>query len=171
MVDPRANLIASLIVATLVLAACDKPNVTSKPISAAANTASPSASEKTIAKSTAISLSALLSGATEVPPTNSTGTGMVDATFDKQSKVLTWTITYSGLTGPVSAGHFHGPASPAVNASPSLPLSGSLDSPIKGTATLTAAQASDLAAGNWYMNLHTAANPDGEIRGQVTVKP
>jgi hypothetical protein len=41
-------------------------------------------------------------------------------------------------------------------------------SPIKGTATLTDAQAADLAAGKWYFNVHTEANKGGEIRGQVT---
>jgi hypothetical protein len=51
-----------------------------------------------------------------------------------------------------------------------LPFAGSLDSPIKGTATLTAAQSADLLAGKWYVNLHTAANGGGEIRGQALVK-
>ncbi|MDB5424047.1 MAG: hypothetical protein JWQ29_1463, partial [Phenylobacterium sp.] len=41
-------------------------------------------------------------------------------------------------------------------------------SPIKGTATLTDAQIADLNAGKWYFNVHTAANPGGEIRGTVT---
>jgi CHRD domain len=171
MAYPRATFIASLIIASLGLAACDKPGVTSKPMANATNTASSSSAEKSVSTSKTVAMSAALSGTSEVPPTKSTGTGMVDATFDKQSNVLTWTITYSGLSGPATAGHFHGPAAAGVNAPPSLPLSGSLDSPIKGTATLSAAQASDLTAGNWYMNLHTAANPDGEIRGQVMAKP
>jgi CHRD domain len=171
MAYPRATLVASLIVASLGLAACDKPNMAAKPMTNTATTPSSSATEKSASTPTTVAMSASLSGTSEVPPTKSTGTGMVDATFDKQSNVLTWTITYSGLSEPATAGHFHGPAASGVNAPPSLPLSGSLDSPIKGTATLTAAQASDLTAGNWYMNLHTAANPDGEIRGQVTAKP
>jgi CHRD domain. len=41
-------------------------------------------------------------------------------------------------------------------------------SPIKGAATLTDAQIADLNAGKWYFNVHTAANPAGEIRGTVT---
>jgi hypothetical protein len=44
---------------------------------------------------------------------------------------------------------------------------GSLASPIKGEATLTAAQAADFTAGKMYFNIHTAANPNGEIRGQI----
>ncbi|MGN6102228.1 MAG: CHRD domain-containing protein [Devosia sp.] len=38
---------------------------------------------------------------------------------------------------------------------------------MKGHATLTAAQVADLEAGKWYFNVHTAKNPNGEIRGQV----
>jgi hypothetical protein len=60
---------------------------------------------------------------------------------------------------------------PGDNAGVVVPLSGSLASPIKGTATLTAAQVADLKAGKWYVNVHTAANPGGEIRGQVNVQP
>jgi hypothetical protein len=45
-----------------------------------------------------------------------------------------------------------------------------LTSPIKGDATLTDAQAADLADGKWYFNVHTAAHGPGEIRGQVTKK-
>lgn len=171
MAYPRTALIASLIIALLGLAACDKTGVTSKPMTSTTTTPSSSNTEKSVSAPEKIAMSAQLSGVSEVPPTKSTGTGKVDATFDKQSNVLTSTITHSGLSGPATAGHFHGPAALGVNAPPSLPLSGSLDSPIKGTATLTAAHASDLTAGNWYMNLHTTANPDGEIRAQVTAKP
>jgi CHRD domain len=171
MAYPRTTLIASLIIGSLALAACDKTSVTSKPITNVTTTPSSNSTEKSVSTPTTVAMRAQLSGTSEVPPTKSMGSGTVDATFDKQSNVLTWTITYSGLSGPATAGHFHGPAAAGANAPPSLPLSGSLDSPIKGTATLTAAQASDLTAGNWYINLHTAMNPDGEIRGQVMAKP
>ena len=117
--------------------------------------------------SNATALSAKLSGANEVPSNTSAGTGMLDASLDKQTNVLTWTVTYAGLTGPVKAGHFHGPAAAGANAGVALGFSGSVESPIKGTATLTAAQAADAMAGKWYVNLHTAANPGGEVRGQV----
>lgn len=112
-------------------------------------------------------LSAKLSAANEVPANASAGTGMLDASLDKQTNVLTWTVTYSGLTGPARAGHFHGPAASGANAGVALGFSGSVESPIKGSATLTAAQAADVMAGKWYVNLHTAANPGGEVRGQV----
>lgn len=112
-------------------------------------------------------LHAKLSGATEVPANASAGTGTLDASLDKQSNVLTWTVSYSGLTGPVKAGHFHGPAAAGANAGVALGFTGSVESPIKGSATLSAAQAADVLAGKWYVNLHTAANPGGELRGQV----
>ncbi len=116
-------------------------------------------------------MSARLSGASEVPPVISNGSGTIDAVLNKQTNTLNWTITYAGLSGPVTAGHFHGPAMAGQNAGVAVPLTGSMASPIKGSATLTAAQATDLMAGKWYVNLHTAANPSGELRGQVTAQP
>jgi hypothetical protein len=117
-----------------------------------------------------VSYKADLKAATEVPPNDSKGAGAVDATYDTASKKFSWTITYSGLTGPAAAAHFHGPAAANVNAPPVVPLSGNLTSPIKGDATLTDAQAADLQAGRWYLNVHTAAHKDGELRGQVVKK-
>ena len=111
--------------------------------------------------------SATLAAAEEVPPTQSTGTGTVQATYDTDTKVFTYTVEYSGLTGEATAAHFHGPAAPGENAAPVVPVPDPLASPINGTATLDDAQAADLLAGKWYFNVHTAQYPDGEIRGQV----
>lgn len=116
-------------------------------------------------------LSAQLNGASEIPPVTSNGSGTLEATVNTQTMMLSYTVTYAGLSGPATAGHFHGPAAAGMNAGIALPFSGSLASPIKGQATLTATQLGQLMAGNWYVNLHTAANPSGEIRGQVMVKP
>jgi hypothetical protein len=108
-----------------------------------------------------------LTAAAETPPTDSTATGTLDATYDTSSKLLSWTITYDGLTGDVTAAHFHGPAAVGAKAGPVVPIEAPYASPIKGSATLTDPQAADLQAGTWYFNLHTAKYPDGEIRGQV----
>ena len=117
-----------------------------------------------------VSYKADLKGTSEVPPNDGKGTGNLDAAYDTTSKKMTYTITYSGLTGPATAAHFHGPAAAGANAPPVVPISGSMTSPIKGEATLTDAQLADLQAGRWYLNVHTAANKDGEIRGQVVKK-
>jgi hypothetical protein len=109
---------------------------------------------------------ATLKGADEVPANTTTGTGMVMATLDTATKTFSYDITYSGLTGPAVAAHFHGPAAPGANAGPTVPITAPA-SPIKGTATLTDAQIADLSSGKWYFNVHTAAHPGGEIRGQL----
>ena len=111
------------------------------------------------------SMTVPLSAANEVPPNPSTGSG--SAKVDVDGNVVKWSVSYSGMTGPVTAGHFHGPAMPGTNAGVVVPFAGPLASPITGTATLTDAQLADLKAGKYYINLHTAMNPGGEIRGQV----
>jgi hypothetical protein len=111
---------------------------------------------------------ATLDGKSEVPPTTSSGKGTADIDYDPASKKLSWKLTYSGLTGPATAAHFHGPAEPGKNAGVAVAIPNATSSPAEGSATLTAAQAADLEAGKYYVNVHTAANPGGEIRGQVT---
>ncbi|AYO83136.1 CHRD domain-containing protein [Methylobacterium brachiatum] len=113
-----------------------------------------------------ITYRAALNGGSEVPATESKGTGAVTATYDPATKRLSWNGTYSGLTGPVTAAHFHGPALPGANAGVLVPVTAT-SSPFSGEAILDEAKAADLEAGKLYFNIHTAANPKGEIRGQV----
>ncbi|MCK1722032.1 CHRD domain-containing protein [Bradyrhizobium sp. 141] len=113
-----------------------------------------------------VKLQADLKGSNEVPPNSSSGSGKAEAAFDTQTKVLTYTVTYAGLTGPAMGAHFHGPGEAGKNAGIALPFK-TVQSPIQGSATLTDAQAADLLAGKWYANIHTAANPGGELRGQM----
>jgi hypothetical protein len=113
-------------------------------------------------------MKATLDGKSEVPPTTSAGTATADIDYDAATKMLTWKLTYSGLTGPATAAHFHGPAETGKNASVAVAIPNAGSSPVEGSATLTDAQAADLTAGKYYVNIHTAANPGGEIRGQVT---
>jgi hypothetical protein len=115
-----------------------------------------------------IQLKADLKASSEVPPKDSAGMGTMTGTLNTETNEFTYHIEFSGLTGPAVAAHFHGPAAEGANAKPQLPIKGSpVTSPIDGKATLTAEQAKDLLDGKWYFNLHTAANPGGEIRGQI----
>lgn len=118
----------------------------------------------------AMQFKADLKGTSEVPPTTSSGIGSVTASYDPATKTLTWSGTFSGLTGPATAAHFHGPAEAGKNAGVAIWISEKgqpFSSPFKGSATLTDAQADDLQKGMWYVNVHTAANPGGELRGQL----
>ena len=112
-------------------------------------------------------MKATLDGKTQVPPNASAATGSADIDYDPASKKLSWKVTYSGLSGPATAAHFHGPAEAGKNAGVAVPIANPASSPVEGSATLTDAQAADLTAGKYYVNIHTAANPGGEIRGQV----
>ena len=127
-----------------------------------------------IARADQVNFKADLSGATEVPPVTTAGKGSATASLNTATKMLTWSVDYSGMSGPVTAGHIHGPAAPGANAGVLVPLAGnpaSLANPIKGSATLTDAQISDLEAGRAYVNLHTDTNKGGEVRGQLQRSP
>jgi hypothetical protein len=110
-----------------------------------------------------------LSGRSEIPKTDSKGKGKLEATFDTQSKALNYTLTFEGLSGPATAAHIHGPATRKQTAGVVVPIGGkSPTSPVTGTATLTDDQVKMLQAAKMYVNVHTAADPGGEIRGQIT---
>lgn len=113
-----------------------------------------------------LKFSATLDGAQQNPPVTTEGKGTADIAYDTDTKTLTWTVKYSGLSGDAAAGHFHGPAAKGENAGVAIPFENAA-SPIKGSVVLTDAQAADLLAGKYYVNIHTAANKGGEIRGQV----
>jgi hypothetical protein len=92
-------------------------------------------------------------------------------TFDDQSSLLTWNITWGPLEGDITVAHFHGPAPPGQNAGIQVnwgEISG-LVSPSIGEATLSSTQAADLLAELYYINIHSSVDPGGEIRGQVLI--
>lgn len=138
----------------------------------------------------AVQFKADLKGSAEVPPAQSAGTGTVAATYDSATKRLAWKGNYSGLSGPPTAAHIHGPAPAATNARLVVWISDNvgqcsqgacksnhdtaghmLPSEFEGTATLTEAQANDLMAGLYYINIHSDAYPSGELRGQLIRAP
>ena len=109
-----------------------------------------------------------LSGRSEIPKTTGKGKGKMDATFDTQSKVFNYTLTFAGLSGDATAAHIHGPATRAQSAGVVAPLGDKNPaSPVTGSITLTDDQVKMLQSNKLYVNVHTAANPGGEIRGQV----
>lgn len=108
-----------------------------------------------------------LSGGAEVPPVSGSGNGTASLTFDPATKMVTYNVTYTGLSGPAAAAHIHCGAAAGANAGVSVAFP-KPDSPITGSATLTDAQAADLEAGKCYVNIHTAANKGGEVRAQLT---
>lgn len=111
-------------------------------------------------------LSAVLTGSQEVPPTASPGSGAANVQYDSASQRMSWTITYGNLTGPLQAATIQGPAPTGLNGAVQVPIPAQF-SPLAGSAYLTQAQANDLMAGRMYVNLHTPAFPNGEIRGQI----
>ncbi len=67
-------------------------------------------------------MKATLDSASEVPATTTAGKGTADIDFDPATKKLTWKLTYSGLTGPATMAHFHGPAEAGKNAGVAVPI-------------------------------------------------
>jgi hypothetical protein len=123
-----------------------------------------------LASAAPMSFSVPLSGAEEVPPVQTAGKGTAELTYDPDTRMVTWSISYSDVSGPVTMSHFHGPGAAGANAPVVIWLTmkgAKVESPIKGSATLTPEQATQFMAGQWYVNVHTPNNPAGEIRGQV----
>jgi hypothetical protein len=122
-------------------------------------------------KAAAEAMKVALTGAQQVPPVETSGSGSADLTYDPATRVLTWSVTYSGVSAPATMAHFHGPAATGANGPVTIWISNkgsAVESPIKGEATLTPEQAAQFTAGQWYVNVHTSSHPGGEIRGQVT---
>jgi hypothetical protein len=115
-----------------------------------------------------VNFTAALDGASETPANPSLGKGKASVALDTDAKHITWTITYSGLSGPATMAHFHGPATAGVAAGVLVPITSGLASPIEGNAEVDDGQIGDLRAGLWYVNVHSAKYPKGEIRGQLS---
>jgi len=124
-----------------------------------------------LAQAAPVSFSVELTGAQQVPAVQTAAVGKADLTYDPDTRMLTWSIAYSGLSSPATMAHFHGPAAAGANGPVTLWLSKqgmAPESPITGSATLSPEQAQQFMAGQWYINVHSKDHPPGEIRGQVT---
>jgi hypothetical protein len=114
-----------------------------------------------------LSFKAVLSGANEVPANTSTATGEANASFNQETKVLTVTITYTGLSAALTAWHIH---KAAVGVNGSVVFNFGTPQPsgfVYTSAALTTDQETDLTGGLYYVNLHTSNFGGGEIRGQL----
>ena len=116
-----------------------------------------------------IKLKASLTSAQEVPANDSKGKGSAEFTIDSATKEISWKITFEGLSGDAVAAHIHGPAAAGANAGVmvNVGMVSGLKSPMEGKGMVTDAQLADITAGKSYINVHTAANKGGEIRGQI----
>ncbi|MBI3138516.1 MAG: CHRD domain-containing protein [Sphingobacteriales bacterium] len=122
----------------------------------------------------------MLTGANETPATPTTALGTLDVSYTKSSKILSYTINWSGLTGPVTAAHIHGlaPTGYAAGVLQSFSTSAIVKCPTvsntscgtyKGTLLVddVVVKEDNLLNGMYYVNLHTATYPAGEIRAQI----
>jgi hypothetical protein len=118
----------------------------------------------------------VMSGAQEVPLSTSSALGFMDVNYRKDTKILNYKVTWSGLTSAPTLMHIHGLAPtgyPAgvvqtilAAANPTLfPATGTYSGSMLVDGVVVKEQ--DLLNGLYYMNMHTTANPSGEIRGQI----
>ena len=124
----------------------------------------------------------IMNGSNEAPQTTSTALGSMDVTYSKETRILTWSVTWSGLTGPVTNMHIHGLAPKGYSAgvvqniitasngifTPNATTFGATGK-VSGTTLVDGVviKELDLLNGMYYINIHTTAWPAGEIRGQI----
>jgi len=110
-----------------------------------------------------------LSGAQEVPPVVTAGSGTVSVTLDDVTGAVSVSGQFSGLSSNATLAHIHGPAPAGGNAGVVLTLTetGGTSGSVTGSGVLTPPQVADLLNGLNYVNIHTATNGGGEIRGQI----
>ena len=118
-------------------------------------------------------ISASMSPAQETVTLNGSpsGAGTTTGTYNAATNSLQYVVAWTGLTGPATLGHFHGPALAGATAPPVITftlVNNGATGTASATVTLTDPQEADLLAGKWYANIHTQANGGGEIRGQVS---
>jgi hypothetical protein len=114
-----------------------------------------------------------LDGLQEVPQRLTSGNGTMDIVYNKELRTLSYTVRWNSLTGPVVQAHIHGTAQKGVNAGILQDWTPSIPKTIAGTYSGTVLidgvvfREDELLLGRYYVNIHTAVFPGGEIRGQI----
>ncbi len=155
---PRPAPAGALLLALALLAGC---SVTPPPVVA------PPAPTEPRRQPELAAFKAVLSARQVVPPADSPAQGELVAVLNRRTGLLQWRLSFSQLSGPVQAAHFHSPAMDGELADPVLAIGRQIVSPYEGRAMLTRRQRANLLAGQWYVNLRTARHPQGELRGQL----
>jgi len=139
------------------------------------------------AQAQTVRLTAVLSGSNETPGVLTGATGTAEVFVNMATQDVNYEIEIFNLPSGTTAGHFHiggpGLAGPiVVDLAPTVNVSN--DFSLKGKATAASLRArpdqgirtwedfiQSLIGGQAYVNIHSAVNPGGEIRGQLTVAP
>ena len=117
-----------------------------------------------------------MSGLQENPQRETLALGWFDARYEKESKMLSFTVKWQDLTGIPTGAHVHGPAARGVNAGIKWDFFSIFPKTVSGTFTNStvvdgvAIKEDSLIMGYYYLNIHTAKYPGGEIRGQLEFK-
>lgn len=115
----------------------------------------------------------LLSPGQEVPAKTAPSTGTADVSYNKDTKMLTYTLNWKDLTGVPTGAHIHGTARRGVNAGVKHDFTSLIPKTVSGTFSNSvmvdgvAIREDSLLRGAYYFNIHTELNPGGEIRGQI----
>lgn len=129
-------------------------------------TASALASSQSTSTASATKVTAFLTVNQSIPaPKGARGTGTFTGTVT--GTTIKWKLTFRGMTGAVGAAHIHSALAGRANPAPAVSLCGPCKSGQSGTSTASAAVIKKILGGATYVNLHTAANAGGEIRGQI----
>lgn len=147
---------ATVVMSAFVLSSCDKDNDDNN-------------------NTTMYSISGNASGSQMVPAVSGNGSATISGTYDPNTRLLTYTTNWTGLSGAPTSGGFYSGASGTsgtlVGSNWSLGSGLNSTGTFSGTTTLTADQATQLMNGGWYYSLGTATNSTGEVRGQITTSP
>ena len=117
-----------------------------------------------------LQFSARLNGAQEVPATSVNAVGVGSFMLNGTQDQIEVNATFTGLTGSITGVHIHSGA-PGENGGVVIDLMQMLAvNKLSGSIAVTSAQLAEFVKGGYYLNVHTAANPNGEIRGQIILE-